>query len=150
MTIVLCQNEISTFSCLRYSRPKIPSVLIGNLGVTTWNVMMEFASSSFVVPRVEIPIGVILIISMASCSETITSSSKASNFIIFMSAPVSTKNAALTLLKVGDGNSTTGDSRLFFAKRILRSALGFLHLSDVLFSPCPSLRRVGAASGMGV
>ena len=42
--MILCQNEISTFSCRRYSCPKIPSVLIGNSGVLTWNVMMEFAS----------------------------------------------------------------------------------------------------------
>ena len=146
VTIVSCQKDISTFSCQRYSRPNIPSVLIEKSECTTWKVILEFINLMFTVPMVEILHCVIPVIYMASFSSKSRSSSKASDLIIFMSAPVSTRKLAFECKSSFDENTTTRDFRLSLVQRIFLVSWEISRWSGALFSPCPSLRLFGDQS----
>ena len=87
----------------------------------------------------EIILCVIPVISIASFSSTSRSSSKASNLITFMSI----KYLAFDRKSSLNENSTTGDSRPSLVQRIFLVFWEISRWSDVLFSPCPSLRLFG-------
>ena len=138
VAIVLCQKAVSTFSCRRYPLPIIPSVLIEKSEFTTWKVILNFINSLFTMPMVEIILYVILVISIASFYSTSRSSSKASNLITFVSAPVSTKDLAFDRKSSFDESSTTGGCRLSLVQKIFLVSWEISRWSDAVSSSCPS------------